>query len=279
MKKLKKLRIQAGLSQTQLAEKLGVTKHSVSRWERTDQMPLAKTHNRIAELLGCKPEDLGVYRPSSVIVDYVGQTKGKLKIVSFAGYGKYQLALWNCECECGNMVVRSSHYLHNAVSPRCDECPRTIKLGKVYKDIRGKRYGKLTVIAPTDRRSAFASAYWQCRCDCSAVIEKTKYYLNNSPEPMCNDCFEQKRQEWLKALYSDDTSAHRIKHVLFKYKTKNESGYPGVYRRGKKWIAKICFQGEMHTLGTFENVNQAIDARKQAENRYFMEYLDQLQKE
>lgn len=47
-----------GLSQDQLAEKLGVHKQTVSCWERGAKQPCAKTLVQIADLLKCKPGDL-----------------------------------------------------------------------------------------------------------------------------------------------------------------------------------------------------------------------------
>lgn len=38
------------------------------------------------------------------------------------------------------------------------------------KDIRGRRYGALTVIRPTEKRRR-ASVVWECRCDCGRTAE------------------------------------------------------------------------------------------------------------
>ena len=58
-------------------------------------------------------------------------------------------------------------------------------------------------------------------------------------------------------------------HSIFK---NNTSGYTGVYKKGKKWQAKITYNKKVIHLGTFKNKSDAINARKQAEIEYFGEY-------
>lgn len=45
----------------------------------------------------------------------------------------------------------------------------------------------------------------------------------------------------------------------------NTSGVPGVVRRRNKWRAQITLNGVITRLGTYEVLNDAINARKQAE--------------
>ena len=54
----------------------------------------------------------------------------------------------------------------------------------------------------------------------------------------------------------------------------NTSGTPGVcYRqREKKWLAYITVNRKPIHLGYYKNLEDAIEARKQAEIKYFGEY-------
>jgi hypothetical protein len=47
--------------------------------------------------------------------------------------------------------------------------------------------------------------------------------------------------------------------------TKNTSGYVGVYKRGAKWWARISVDSKYISLGMYDTVEQAAQARKQAE--------------
>ena len=51
MVQLKKIRIAANMTQNELAEKVGVTRTAVSKWE-AGRMPTPKTAQRIAAVLG-----------------------------------------------------------------------------------------------------------------------------------------------------------------------------------------------------------------------------------
>jgi len=51
-------RINSGLSQYDIAEKLGTTQSAVSQWEFVDSKPQKKTRQKLAALYGCRPEQL-----------------------------------------------------------------------------------------------------------------------------------------------------------------------------------------------------------------------------
>lgn len=55
--KLRAARKAAGLTQAQLAEKVGCNQHHISRWEGGRE-PGALTLKKLAQVLGCKMEDL-----------------------------------------------------------------------------------------------------------------------------------------------------------------------------------------------------------------------------
>lgn len=55
-----------------------------------------------------------------------------------------------------------------------------------------------------------------------------------------------------------------------KLSKKNKSGYKGVLKsKSGKWIAYIFFDRKQMYLGTFENIEDAVNARKKAEDKYF----------
>lgn len=56
--RLYKLRIKAGLTQEELADKVGVYFTTISKWERDRRMPLATTCLKIAKALNITVEEL-----------------------------------------------------------------------------------------------------------------------------------------------------------------------------------------------------------------------------
>lgn len=51
-------RIYRGLSQYDVADKLGTTQSAVSQWEDVDSKPQKKTRQKLAELYNCEPEQM-----------------------------------------------------------------------------------------------------------------------------------------------------------------------------------------------------------------------------
>ncbi len=51
-----------------------------------------------------------------------------------------------------------------------------------------------------------------------------------------------------------------------------KSGKTGVYGRPKSWYAQICFRGQRIHLGSFKRYEDAINARREAERKYFGEF-------
>lgn len=61
----------------------------------------------------------------------------------------------------------------------------------------------------------------------------------------------------------------------------NTSGVRGVcfVKQHKKWVAYIHFKGEKINLGCFSHKQDAINARKEAEEKYFKPILEKYKKE
>ena len=55
---IKKVRKRKGLTQVQLAKKLGISQGRVSEIEHLDYRPTIKTYRRVAKALGCEVKDL-----------------------------------------------------------------------------------------------------------------------------------------------------------------------------------------------------------------------------
>ena len=56
--KLKAARLAAGLTQIDLAERVGCQQRDISRWENGDREPRATTLKKMAQAIGCSMDDL-----------------------------------------------------------------------------------------------------------------------------------------------------------------------------------------------------------------------------
>ena len=61
----------------------------------------------------------------------------------------------------------------------------------------------------------------------------------------------------------------------------NTSGYKGVTwaKDKEKWCAQIVFKGKRYYLGYYEKKEEAVEARKEAEEKLFGTYLNNWKKE
>lgn len=73
----------------------------------------------------------------------------------------------------------------------------------------------------------------------------------------------------------DGTKPCLLKSAISK---RNTSGVKGVYfsKKKKKWLAQIGFQGVRYHLGHFDTLQEAADARREAEKVYFDSFLASL---
>jgi DNA-binding XRE family transcriptional regulator len=56
-------RILRGLSQQEVAEKLGISQSAVSQLEAADSRPQKRTREKLAAIYGCKQEQISLYLP------------------------------------------------------------------------------------------------------------------------------------------------------------------------------------------------------------------------
>ena len=82
-------------------------------------------------------------------------------------------------------------------------------------------------------------------------------------------CWKRERESKLYELIThvDGTSIDAIKSK--KIPSNNTSGVKGVGFSNGKWFAKIVFQKKQYFLGTYEKIEDAAEARKEAEEVLF----------
>jgi len=119
-----------------------------------------------------------------------------------------------------------------------------------------------------------------CRCECECGKEKITTYksLIRGNTQSCG-CLHNERRI-IAANNSPFFVEGTIVTRLAKSKgltARNSSGFTGVgfNKNAKKWSAYITFAGKQHFLGYFSDINEAIAARKKAEEVYFKPVLEQ----
>lgn len=116
------------------------------------------------------------------------------------------------------------------------------------KDLTGMKFGKLTVIKLTDRRSRNGGVICECKCDCGNTCYVKSSNLTSGNSKSCK------------------SGEHKI--LDYNISINNTSGYKGVYwhKNIRKWISYICYKGKRYHLLCNNNINNCINIRKEAEN-------------
>ena len=136
-------------------------------------------------------------------------------------------------------------------------------------DLTGQRYGKLTVLAPSENSGGRTA--WLCRCDCGQEAVVKTLHLRSGHTKSCG-CQSGLRAA-LGLTYIDGTCVEML--AAGTVRRNNTSGVPGVdwWTSKQRWRATICFQGKRHYLGSYARFEDAVKARKRAEEELFQPFL------
>lgn len=155
-------------------------------------------------------------------------------------------------------------------------------------DIIGKRFGKLIVISNSKR-----DGYVICKCDCGNYkeIRKTSLTKLKSPTRSCG-CIQKQIAKKIGLETIKNNSKNQTETNL-KYNTNfqiiendtppvnNTSGTKGVSwcKDRNKWEAYIAINNKKIHLGRYAKLEDAIKARKAAEDEYFKPLIENKNKE
>lgn len=135
------------------------------------------------------------------------------------------------------------------------------------KDLTGNRYGELIVVQRCKENNKHNIPQWECKCNCgnTKIINgsdlKSGYYKS---------CGCKKYEGFKKHIDQDKREGTRLTALHMTKGKRNKSGVKGVCKhRGNKWRAYIGFKGKQINLGVYEDKEDAIKARKQAEKEYY----------
>lgn len=196
------------------------------------------------------------------------------------------LVMWECECECGNKIIVRGISLrhHNTKSCGCLNNEKRRKNGK-----NNKKYNKYDLsgeygIGYTSKDKKFLfdiEDYDKIKDYCwhikdNGYVSAFNIYIhqlimdfpNNMIIDHINHNVWDNRKENLRLVTSSQNLMNR------KISKNNTSGYVGVYYRKDrdKWQSYIMINKKRISLGAFKDKEDAIKARKEAEEKYFGEY-------
>ena len=207
----------------------------------------------------------------------LGQRFGKLTVIEETDERKHSgRFVWECRCDCGNKVKVSSLSLLNGNTQSC---------GCGHKEARilnlvGQKFGRLTVIAyiGTDN---YHRSNWKCKCDCGNYTTSNARSLISGQTQSCGCLAQEINKKRIKQDHRISEEKYWVENTSLptltaKLSVNNKSGIKGVYwdKKNSKWRVQITFQGITHRLGSFDKLEDATEARKEAEEKYFKPILE-----
>lgn len=199
--------------------------------------------------------------------DLQGRKFGELTVLSEAAHQRKNGGVWwLCRCSCGQNYEVPGTLLVTGRRTHCTN--KTHEKNYACADIRGQRFHRLTAIFPTKARDAHGSVIWHCRCDCGNEVDIPYNLLVYCNMKSCGCQKKEHDQKLSESLtHVDGTSLDMIRSN--KIPKDNTTGYRGVYLIKGKYVAKIVFQQKAYYLGTFDQIEDAAKARKNAEELLF----------
>lgn len=132
------------------------------------------------------------------------------------------------------------------------------------QNLTNKRFGDLIAIEPVPEQRVGRCIGWKCRCmRCGKEKIIPVNQLNKGCQVSCG-CNRATRLQrtngyiegtCLKNVFSDKISSNNI------------SGYKGVFRKRGRWAACIQYKKKTHYLGSYDRLEDAVAARKEAEQQ------------
>lgn len=222
--------------------------------------------------------------------DLVGRVFGRLTVIEQANdyvslKGKHY-ARWKCKCSCnqGKVVLTSASALKGGHTQSCG-CLHQERIKK-YNDYEIQED---YVIMYTTKGEPFyvdLEDFWRVKDICwyksgreyivSGVHGEKQILLNryimNCPEDKIvdhknGDKIDNRKCNLRICDYQENMMNRKIN-------SNNKSGVAGVFylKSERKWIAQIKFNKKNIRLGYFKNFDDAVEARRKAEDKYFGEF-------
>jgi hypothetical protein len=225
------------------------------------------------------------------LINMIGQKIGKLTVIKLVKKQNNSRAYWLCKCDCGNETVVCGKDLRNGNTKSCGclNQDKIIEYNKKQRKLNNYEELEDCYICHTDNgdfyfdKSDYSYINNIHRC---WYIHKTGYvlvklngvevrlqnYLMHPPEGHMVDHIDgnplNNRRSNLRICKEIDNAKNK------KTPTNNTSGVKGVSWNNKmeQWCARIGYNNERILLGYFNNFDEAVKTRKEAEIEYHKEF-------
>ena len=286
---------------TRLPEDKQITRDRLADWRQSlkahgyspqTELNYVKGINRYLDYVGCSEFRFNRGKAK----DISGKEFGYLTAIEPTGEKNRKDRVWRCVCRCGNEVSYPATRLLTGNTVSCG-CLRKDNLRAVNKYIDGtsirqsleekihsphaqsgyigvmRKNGKWLAYISYKGKKVYLGLYSELddavkvrsrgkelvRMDALGLLDFYEELHRDDPEPPDKERIRMDS----KASKSEQTSPLKKRARS----SNNSSGYSGVYPKHNKWVAKITCKNVTYQLGTYDDIADAIAARKEAETK------------
>ncbi|SDZ87897.1 hypothetical protein SAMN02745687_00906 [Lachnospiraceae bacterium NK3A20] len=203
----------------------------------------------------------------------IGEIYGSLKVI---GIFQDKPRKYTVQClRCGKTYTTSGQNLLK-YSSGCPDCRARDTIVDRYKPYTGKRFGYLEVLGFAGQ-GVRGAALARCLCHkCGREIVTTYSRLLYSGIKTCAQCAKENLYAGLdihKKLITGGTDVAAIHNR--KTNSNSTTGHKGVSKmKSGRYRAYIYFRRHQYHLGSYDEIEDAIEARKEAEKKVFGGFLE-----
>lgn len=230
-------------------------------------------------------------------IDLTGKKIGRLTVLKriddYVQPSGRRRAMWLCRCDCGNTTTVLGDSLKSGATKSCGCWKKDFGhiIGKSRKKYNTYDLSGEHGVGYTSKGEEFyfdledynkIKDYCWCISDEGYVVSKDKNRKRAALHRVVTDCQDGLMVDHIhgkQSRYDNRKSNLRIvtnqnNCMNSGLSNNNTSGVTGVHwdKLHKKWKAQIGYNYKRIQLGSFDNFEDAVAARKQAEEKYFGEY-------
>ena len=224
-----------------------------------------------------------------------GQRFGRLVVIERIGNNKHRKSVFLCQCDCGNKIECVGSSLMSGLTTSCgclqkEKARQSGLNSKKYNryDLSGdygvgyasntnsefyfdlEDYDKIKDYCWYESHSGYIESREKTE-DGYKCIRMNRIVMDNPENKVVDHIKHNKldnRKSYLRAI---DECKNAINKSPYKNNTSGHVGI-GFDTKSCKWRSSIRFKNKTIYLGLYDNIEDAIKARKEAEEKYFGEY-------
>ncbi len=202
-------------------------------------------------------------------INRTGQRFGRLLVLEEAGRNQLKKVLWKCQCDCGNIVLRPSGDLvtGNSVSCGCYLKERITKHGGWKKSSYNTWRAMMRRCYKTKDKD-----YPRYGGAGITVCQKWHDYVEfekDMGEPIGSETLDRINPYGNYTLDNCRWASLPTQARNIRVRKNSESGFVGVHKRGKKWLAEITANRKKYYASICNTLEEAVQARKELERLHW----------